>query len=83
MTFNNQDEEINYLIQHLKELSKQKYGIVGNRFEEDISKNRTNENALNLYDMIMPILYSRGIPIEQILDYSIINGRMLLSILLF
>lgn len=55
----------------LKELSQQEYGLTGRNFDENIPESEKIEKALMLYDTIMPILYSRNIPIDAIWDGSV------------
>ena len=80
MTFSNQDEEIEYLIRRLKHLSQQKYGVFGRTFEEDIPEVKRIEKALTLYDAIMPILYSRNVPVDAIWNDSVPDATMFLSL---
>ena len=82
MTFNTQDDEIEYLISRLKHLTQQKYGIFGRTFKEDITEVERIDKALTLYDTIMPILYLRNVPIDAIWNDSIEDARIFLSLFL-
>lgn len=79
MHFKNRKEKIEYLIRCLKELSRQEYGFNGLEFNENIPEDEKREKALMLYDTVMPILYSRKIPVDAIWDDSVEHARLFLA----